>query len=270
MKARHAIVHGTRPARRGGRQSGATAGASFALRRASAGARPPTCTSPPSSSANGPRSGCAELQRRWPHCPRGRRFRFTFARSASSPIRIRRASSGAASRRPGCPSWPPIPTALRRRWASRPRSAPYSPHLTLARIKEKLDLQPLRAGHRRPALARVRALHRAAASFCIAASCAPPVPCTLNLRSFPSQSDESSLSRGLIAYLLGAIPFGYLLVKWKTGADVRASGSGNIGATNVLRTTGRAAGVLRCCSISPRDTWRSGSPAGLRTTARCG
>jgi acyl phosphate:glycerol-3-phosphate acyltransferase len=47
-----------------------------------------------------------------------------------------------------------------------------------------------------------------------------------------------------IAYLLGAIPFGYLLVRWKTGADVRASGSGNIGATNVLRTTGRAAGVL--------------------------
>lgn len=47
----------------------------------------------------------------------------------------------------------------------------------------------------------------------------------------------------LIAYLLGAIPFGYLLVKWKTGGDVRASGSGNIGATNVLRTTGRAAGI---------------------------
>src|SRR3984893_18689797 len=47
----------------------------------------------------------------------------------------------------------------------------------------------------------------------------------------------------LIAYLLGAIPFGYLLVKWKTGADVRAAASGNIGATNVLRTTGRAAGI---------------------------
>jgi glycerol-3-phosphate acyltransferase PlsY len=46
-----------------------------------------------------------------------------------------------------------------------------------------------------------------------------------------------------IAYLLGAIPFGYLLVKWKTGADVRGAGSGNIGATNVLRTTGRAAGI---------------------------
>lgn len=46
-----------------------------------------------------------------------------------------------------------------------------------------------------------------------------------------------------VAYLLGAIPFGYLLVKWKTGRDIRASGSGNIGATNVLRTTGRAAGI---------------------------
>ncbi len=48
----------------------------------------------------------------------------------------------------------------------------------------------------------------------------------------------------LAAYLLGAIPFGYLLVKWKTGSDVRSSGSGNIGATNVLRTTGRATGIL--------------------------
>jgi glycerol-3-phosphate acyltransferase PlsY len=47
----------------------------------------------------------------------------------------------------------------------------------------------------------------------------------------------------VIAYLLGSIPFGYVLVKWRTGADVRAAGSGNIGATNVLRTTGRAAGI---------------------------
>ena len=46
------------------------------------------------------------------------------------------------------------------------------------------------------------------------------------------------------AYLIGGIPFGYLVVKWKTGADVRAAGSGNIGATNVLRTTGRAAGII--------------------------
>jgi glycerol-3-phosphate acyltransferase PlsY len=44
----------------------------------------------------------------------------------------------------------------------------------------------------------------------------------------------------VIAYVLGAIPFGYLLVKFTKGEDIRASGSGNIGATNVLRTTNRA------------------------------
>jgi acyl phosphate:glycerol-3-phosphate acyltransferase len=46
------------------------------------------------------------------------------------------------------------------------------------------------------------------------------------------------------AYLLGGIPFGYVLVKLKTGADVRAAGSGNIGATNVHRIAGRLAGIL--------------------------
>ncbi len=46
------------------------------------------------------------------------------------------------------------------------------------------------------------------------------------------------------AYLIGGIPSGYLLVKLQSGQDVRGMGSGNIGATNVLRTTGRAMGVL--------------------------
>jgi glycerol-3-phosphate acyltransferase PlsY len=47
-----------------------------------------------------------------------------------------------------------------------------------------------------------------------------------------------------VAYLVGGIPFGYLLVRVKTGQDVRSMGSGNIGATNVLRTTGRAIAVV--------------------------
>jgi glycerol-3-phosphate acyltransferase PlsY len=53
----------------------------------------------------------------------------------------------------------------------------------------------------------------------------------------------TALLAAVIAYLVGGIPFGYLLVRVKTGEDVRAKGSGNIGATNVLRTTGRLAGV---------------------------
>ena len=53
----------------------------------------------------------------------------------------------------------------------------------------------------------------------------------------------SGLLAIVIAYLLGGIPFGFLLVKLTRGTDVRESGSGNIGATNVLRTTGRAAGL---------------------------
>ncbi len=47
----------------------------------------------------------------------------------------------------------------------------------------------------------------------------------------------------VIAYLLGAIPFGYLLTRFSTGKDVREHGSGNIGATNVLRAAGRAAAI---------------------------
>ena len=39
----------------------------------------------------------------------------------------------------------------------------------------------------------------------------------------------------IVSYLLGSIPFGYLLVRIFRGEDVRRSGSGNIGATNVAR-----------------------------------
>ena len=53
----------------------------------------------------------------------------------------------------------------------------------------------------------------------------------------------TALLAAVIAYLIGGIPFGYLLVRLKTGEDVRSKGSGNIGATNVLRTTGRATAI---------------------------
>jgi acyl phosphate:glycerol-3-phosphate acyltransferase len=46
-----------------------------------------------------------------------------------------------------------------------------------------------------------------------------------------------------IAYLIGSIPFGYLIVKLTRGADVRATGSGGTGATNVSRRAGKVAGV---------------------------
>ncbi len=39
----------------------------------------------------------------------------------------------------------------------------------------------------------------------------------------------------LIGYFLGAIPFGYILVRITMGTDIRSSGSGNIGATNAFR-----------------------------------
>ena len=47
----------------------------------------------------------------------------------------------------------------------------------------------------------------------------------------------------LVAYVLGATPTGYLVARSR-GVDIRSTGSGNIGATNVLRTLGVAAGVL--------------------------
>lgn len=51
-----------------------------------------------------------------------------------------------------------------------------------------------------------------------------------------------------VGFAAGSIPFGLLFTRWLIGADVRAAGSGNIGATNVTRVAGKKIGaaVLAC------------------------
>jgi acyl phosphate:glycerol-3-phosphate acyltransferase len=48
----------------------------------------------------------------------------------------------------------------------------------------------------------------------------------------------------VLAYLIGGLPFGYWLVRFSSGQDIRAMGSGNIGATNVYRAVGRKQGLI--------------------------
>lgn len=55
---------------------------------------------------------------------------------------------------------------------------------------------------------------------------------------------EWKLFAVLGAYLMGALPFGFIIVKLIGGGDVRAMGSGSTGATNVTRSVGFKAGLL--------------------------
>lgn len=48
----------------------------------------------------------------------------------------------------------------------------------------------------------------------------------------------------VVAYLLGSIPFGYLLVRLVRKEDIREKGSGNIGATNVIRSGSKGLGAV--------------------------
>lgn len=63
----------------------------------------------------------------------------------------------------------------------------------------------------------------------------------------------------IVAYLLGAIPFGLLVGKFFFHTDVRRVGSGNIGATNVARAAGKKAAIL----VLVLDTLKSFLPAWL-------
>ena len=73
----------------------------------------------------------------------------------------------------------------------------------------------------------------------------------------------------VVAYLIGAVPIGFLVARAFGVGDIRRHGSGTIGATNVLRTAGRlpalltlggdiAKGVL-AVALAPR--WRKARPA---------
>ena len=50
----------------------------------------------------------------------------------------------------------------------------------------------------------------------------------------------------VIGYLTGSVPFAYLLAR-RRGIDLRQTGSGNVGASNVLRTSGPGAAVMALC-----------------------
>lgn len=52
-----------------------------------------------------------------------------------------------------------------------------------------------------------------------------------------------SVVLGIVAYLFGSIPTGYLAGKYLQGIDIREHGSGSTGATNVLRTIGKKAAI---------------------------
>jgi acyl phosphate:glycerol-3-phosphate acyltransferase len=79
----------------------------------------------------------------------------------------------------------------------------------------------------------------------------------------------------IIAYGIGSIPFGYLIVQVKKGLDIRSVGSGNIGATNVLRTVGRSGAFLTLFLDGAKgflvvwiaDSWTGHNPAAIGISA---
>ena len=59
----------------------------------------------------------------------------------------------------------------------------------------------------------------------------------------------------IVAYGIGSIPFGLIFTKLSGRGDIRSIGSGNIGATNVLRTGSRKLAVLTLVLMLVRARW---------------
>jgi acyl phosphate:glycerol-3-phosphate acyltransferase len=63
-------------------------------------------------------------------------------------------------------------------------------------------------------------------------------------RATPEEPVLDYVLVALLAYLIGAIPFAYLVVRVLTGRDIRQLGSGNVGVMNTVRQAGMPAGIL--------------------------
>ena len=72
----------------------------------------------------------------------------------------------------------------------------------------------------------------------------------------------------VLAYLLGSIPFGLVLTRMAGLGDIRAIGSHNIGATNVLRTGRKGLAPPPCCWTAARASSRSPSDGNSAPTWR--
>jgi len=70
----------------------------------------------------------------------------------------------------------------------------------------------------------------------------------------------------IVAYLLGALPFAYLVTRWRTGLDIRWVGEGNVGARNVWHVVGPGWGVL-VGLLDASKGWAAGQAALLWGTS---
>ena len=74
------------------------------------------------------------------------------------------------------------------------------------------------------------------------ARCVPtPLALADLLPALPQGAEWLSI---LLSYLLGAVPFGWLMARLLKGVDIREIGSGNIGATNAMRALGKPLGLV--------------------------